>query len=189
MDQRYETYPHAPVEMYNSSGTAVLKIMYVAGRDEHVPPRAMSVEDPAVLTCPSRAAFAWEFVPELVHFHLGVLVFVEDACGRLPQRQGAELLVRVAPRSVQYPCEAALCHHRGDVVAPHASHLGLHTRLFRHHPLQTAVPNHVRPEGTFHFPPVFRAFTKTRISVEAASRLDGWSSAAKRWGYALRQRA
>ena len=99
---------------------------------------------------PSRAPFAWELVESVAA--LGedwrvqrccqgvgdvlqevpecLPVFVEDAppCGRLPQRQVAELLVRVAPRLVPYPFEATLRHQRGHVVIPHACHLGLHSR-------------------------------------------------------------
>ena len=116
-----------------------------------------------------------------------------SACERLPQRQVAELLVRVAPRLVPHPFEAALRHQRGHVVIPHACQLGLHTR--RALVASLSMSSSVSFESThskqlfritfvqkapFIFLPDSRAFTKTCISVKAASRLDGSSSAAKR---------
>ena len=83
-------------------------------------------KDWRVQRCCQGVGVAFREMPEVVHFHLKVLVLVEDAfpSGRLP-----ELLVGVAPRLVPSPwwtCGGSTCEPPGPA---HASCIG--SDLFR----------------------------------------------------------
>ena len=111
-------------------------------------------KDWRVQRCCQGVGVAFREMPEWVHFHLAVLVFVEDAFsgGRLPQRQVADSCSFALPRAW-----SRIHSKPRSVTIVDMCLVDEVQRFLRQHPLKTAVPNYVRPESTFRFPSGFQS--------------------------------